>query len=65
VAYFSTTKNTLSEHHLNHAFHHDHTIKTPRPNTHFSQNTPQKPSNNEKNPASTTREFFLAGFYFS
>jgi hypothetical protein len=59
VAYFSAKKNTLLKHHLHHASHHDHTIKTPQPNTHFSQNTPQKPSKTIKIRLSTTPDFFL------
>jgi hypothetical protein len=59
VAYFSATKSTTSAHHLHHAFHHGHTIKTPQPNTHFFQNTPQKPSKTAKDPPVTTPEIFL------
>jgi hypothetical protein len=64
VAYFSAKKNTLLKHHLHHASHHDHTIKTPQPNTHFSQNTPQKPNNNNKSPTPTTPDFFSQNAIF-
>jgi hypothetical protein len=49
LAYLSAMKNTLSKHHVHHTFHHDHTSKTPRRNTHFFQNTPQKHSKTAKN----------------
>jgi hypothetical protein len=58
VAYFSAAKNTLSKHHLHHAFHHDHTSKKPRSNTHFFQNTPEKPSKTTEIQPPTTPIFF-------
>jgi hypothetical protein len=41
MARFSALKTTVFKHHVYHAIHHDHTIKTPRPAHGFSQKPPK------------------------
>jgi hypothetical protein len=52
-----------STHHVSPRIHHAFTIQKPHPNTHFSQNPPQKPSKATKN-TPPGRQIFLANYGF-
>jgi len=48
VSYFSTSENRHPAVHVHHAIHHNLTTISPQPKPPFSQNTPQKPTNQQK-----------------
>jgi hypothetical protein len=61
---FSCPPQTAFSDHIHHAFHHDFTIKKPRPTPHFFQNPIKKRPQNLKTGSTGASDFFckLTGF---